>query len=194
MSKDETRYVLNGMLFEQKGKSVVLCATDGRALGAYKLPVFPRKECSEKLLKFIVPATLISRIKVPKGTTEVDVEVLLQDGKTLISVITGDGFSIQCAAIDGTFPNWRQVVPLDELVREVNACFRPYYISQFDKARSLIAPERNAIRLWQKQNSWDSPLFVDIGNKDFTGVMMPYRMSDKELTFTHRSYVTNPET
>lgn len=177
-STDECRHSLCGVKFEQRDdKHVVLCATDGRILGAYRTNITVQQSTTLPFA-LTMPSGLIARIKPSKQNPTVEILAELNDSKTLLTVETEDGFRIGHRAIEAKFPNWREVVPRNPVVTQVNACFQAAFIAKFDKARKLIVPEKSGLRLWQELNKSMNPIIVDIGDKDFTGVMMPIRTAD----------------
>lgn len=99
-STDESRYVLNGILIEDFEMSLCLVATDGRRLAKCELgtyapvnAILPNKAVS--MLLRAVDSTEIIIVRVGQGWAEFD----------------ASGVSIRTKLIDGTFPNWRQVMP-----------------------------------------------------------------------------------
>ena len=104
VSRDETRYILNGVLFVAKGNNIRFVATDGRRLAliekALELPAEFKKEV-------IVPAKAIQElvrnlsdaglVKITFGENQISFQF---DNTTLISRL-----------IEGQFPNYEQVIP-----------------------------------------------------------------------------------
>jgi DNA polymerase-3 subunit beta len=96
ISTEETRYYLNGIYLSDDGERLVAVATDGHRLS---------RHYSESVGEFsgvIVPRKLVGL--VPKGT----VSVSLSDTK--IRLTTSDSV-ITSKLIDGTFPDYRRVIP-----------------------------------------------------------------------------------
>jgi len=104
-SRDETRYVLNGVCLDvthKQDNGSVMVATDGRRLGFQNTMNLPVDEsCILRLSKFLSWSKLPSDAEV--GLTEI------KDVKW-IGVKAGP-WTFHTRAIDGTYPNWRQVVP-----------------------------------------------------------------------------------
>jgi len=106
ISTDETRYVLNGILFSFKENKLTLVATDGRRLALVDLELeFPRSQEVE----IIVPTkavTELGRLLGDEGDVRLSVEenqVSFQIGDTLLA----------SKLIEGNYPNYRQVIPGD---------------------------------------------------------------------------------
>lgn len=118
-SVDSTRLVLNSVHIDVAGtgdRPVTMVATDGRRLGSWNSMVLPIK------LPTIIPVTKF--LTWPGLTGEVAVGILT-DGKKKDERVTHFGlttgpWSYVTRVIDGTFPNWRQVLPnLDGNVNRV---------------------------------------------------------------------------
>jgi DNA polymerase-3 subunit beta len=99
-STDESRYVLNGILMEDVDLSLCFIATDGRRLAKCELgsnatvnAILPNKAVS-MLLRSVDAAEIIT-VSVGQGWAQFD----------------ASGLSIQTKLIEGSFPNWRQVMP-----------------------------------------------------------------------------------
>ena len=104
ISTDETRYVLNGVLFSFKENKLTLVATDGRRLAMVDIDLeFPRSHEAD----IIVPT---------KAVTELQ-RLLTDDGEVRVSVGSGQiAFDLNntllvSKLIEGNYPNYRQVIP-----------------------------------------------------------------------------------
>src|ERR1700750_1018455 len=104
ISTDETRYVLNGVLFRFKDNKLTLGATHGRRLAMVEIELeFPRSHEAD----FIVPT---------KAVTELQ-RLLTDDGDIKVSMGSGQiAFDLNktllvSKLIEGNYPNYRQVIP-----------------------------------------------------------------------------------
>lgn len=105
MSSDEMRYVLNGALFEWRGDTLTVVATDGKRLALMQAPVSER---TEEEAQGIVPARAITELLriLAGGEGKVTVwlepdRILLQSGELLFS----------SKLVDGKYPNYRAAIP-----------------------------------------------------------------------------------
>ncbi len=104
VSRDEIRYVLNGVLFIIKNKKIKLVATDGRRLAVVEREL-PEKTVFEK--KVIIPtktAQELSRILDDENSVKISFgenQIFFDLGKT----------KIISRLIEGEFPNYEQVIP-----------------------------------------------------------------------------------
>ena len=131
ISTDETRYVLNGVLFSFKENKLTLVATDGRRLAMVDIELeFPRSHEAD----IIVPT---------KAVTELQ-RLLTDEGEVKVSVGSGQiAFDLNntllvSKLIEGNYPNYKQVIPSeDEGARHARA----RNVSEFAAAR-FAAGER----------------------------------------------------
>ncbi|MBU4304744.1 MAG: DNA polymerase III subunit beta [Candidatus Omnitrophica bacterium] len=107
MSRDETRYVLNGTLFMLKNKILRLVATDGRRLALIEsaLPL----EINKK--EVIIPIKTINELnKILKD--EGQVKIIFSDNQIAFEL---DGTTtIVSRLIEGEFPSYEQIIPKEK--------------------------------------------------------------------------------
>jgi DNA polymerase-3 subunit beta len=104
MSHDETRYVLNGVLFIIKPSYIRLVATDGRrlAMAEYKIQLPKAQE-----RKVIIPTKTVNELnKVLQD--DGDAKIFFGDNQIAFDVGTTRVIS---RLIEGEFPNYEQVIP-----------------------------------------------------------------------------------
>ena len=105
-STDETRYVLNSVYLEVgKGDNpVTMVATDGRRLASWNNMSLPLKE------SILVPVTkFLCWSRLPDN---IEIGVRQENAAAWLGVKTGR-FSYAAKAIEGTYPNYRQVIPAE---------------------------------------------------------------------------------
>lgn len=103
MSTEETRYYLNGVLFQRWEAELWLVATDGSRLHSVGLPA---PDGSEPLGDSIVPRKAVPIIATLCAEARVD--VAFSPGK--MRLCAGET-TLTSKLIDGNFPDWRRVVP-----------------------------------------------------------------------------------
>ena len=104
ISVDETRYVLNGILFSFKDNKLALVATDGRRLALVELEVeFPSSQETEIIVS-TKAVTEIQRLLREEG------EVKLSIGENQIAFELNRTLLVS-KLIEGNYPNYRQVIP-----------------------------------------------------------------------------------
>jgi DNA polymerase-3 subunit beta len=103
ISHDESRYALNGVLVVVHDKELRLVATDGHrlALSVRQLPALPAA------VSGIVPRKAIQEVARIVGAGE-DVQVAMGDNQFMLRM---PNVLLLARLIEGTFPNYEQVVP-----------------------------------------------------------------------------------
>lgn len=104
ISTDETRYVLNGIFHSFKDAKLTLVATDGRRLATAEFDVeFPDSQETD----FILPTKAVNEIQRLLGDSG---EVRIKVGSSQV-VFELNKNVLYSKLIDGTYPNFRQVIP-----------------------------------------------------------------------------------
>jgi DNA polymerase-3 subunit beta len=109
-AKESTRYALNGVLWEIKGKKLSLVATDGRRLAKSKvaLAAAPDKKFEEE--KIIIPAKAMMLLDKLGGSDKDIVSIKLTDNQVLISC---SNVVISSNLVEGNFPKYEDIIPTD---------------------------------------------------------------------------------
>ena len=104
VSSDETRYVLNGVLLSFKGDKLTMVATDGRRLALIESELeFPDEAESD----LIVPTKAVNELLHILGD-EGSLKLLVRENQIAFSF---DDILLVSKLIEGTYPNYRQVIP-----------------------------------------------------------------------------------
>jgi len=104
MSHDETRYVLNGILFSFKDKTLKLVATDGRRLAVIEKQV---TEIGNTKKDAIIPMKTIQELS-RNLTEEGEVTFCFKENQLQINL---GQITITSRLIEGEYPNYEQVIP-----------------------------------------------------------------------------------
>ena len=144
ISTDETRYVLNGILFSFKENKLTLVATDGRRLALVDLEIeFPRSQ----EVDIIVPTkavTELGRLLGDEGDVRLSVEenqVSFQIGDTLLA----------SKLIEGNYPNYRQVIPGE--AKERVTLEREQFLNAVHRVSLLSSEKSNSVKLVFSKNN-----------------------------------------
>src|SRR6184192_1689222 len=143
ISTDETRYVLNGVLFSFKENKLTLVATDGRRLAMLIELEFPRSHEAD----IIVPT---------KAVTELQ-RLLTDDGDVKVSVGTGQiAFDLNntllvSKLIEGNYPNYKQVIPTE--TKERVTLERETFLNSLRRVSLLASDKSNSIKLSFSKNN-----------------------------------------
>jgi DNA polymerase-3 subunit beta len=138
-AKENTRYAINGILWERKGKKLQLVATDGRrlakALGAVQ-------KSSGEDSSVIAPAKSMSILLRLLGDPEAKVAVKFMPSQLVISC--GQA-TLSSGLAEGNFPDYEQVVPRDN-DKKVELDTQEFY-SAVRRSALLTSEQSKGIRL-----------------------------------------------
>ncbi len=141
-AKESTRYALNGVLWEIKGKKLTLVATDGRRLARVRvnLASSPKEDIAKQ--KIIVPAKTMGLLDRIGSSDKDSVSVKLVDNQILISCAN---VVISSNLVEGNFPKYEDIIPADhdkKLVLSTEAV-----LSAVRRSSLLTSEESRGIRL-----------------------------------------------
>ena len=143
ISTDESRFVLNGIYMVLKEHNVTLVATDGRRLALAEeevdMPPSSQGEC-------IVPSKAINELNRLLGTQH-EVEIKFTDNQVAFTLQGEKGYStlIISKLIDGTYPNYRQVIPAE--AKERITLVREELLQALRRAELMTSEKSNSVKL-----------------------------------------------
>lgn len=181
-STDETRFILNGTLMSFKGNKITLVATDGRrlALTEHELEFPKEAECEA-----IVPTKAVNeliRILKDEGTVKIHV------GKNQAS-FEFDEVTLTTKLIEGTYPNFRQVIPSQ--CEQRIAVEREVLLTALKRVALLTSEKSSSIKLTFGKNklkiSASSP---DVGEAH-ESVPIKYNAKEIQVAF-NPDYIMEP--
>jgi DNA polymerase III subunit beta len=103
ISHDESRYALNGVLFVVQDKEMRMVATDGHRLALAVRPL----PAGGLVMSGIVPRKAVQEVARIVGSGE-EVQVAVSDNQFMLRM---PNVLLMARLIEGTFPNYEQVVP-----------------------------------------------------------------------------------
>jgi len=178
VSNDETRYYLHGVNIQTTPKGIVLAATDGKRMIVARQKYADGVNAPDGVIReapaldIIVPRDLIAKIKTTRKSNDY-ADLLFADGKVTLTL---DGVSVSSGVIDGTFPDYRRVIPAT--TDGALAQFDPSQLITFQKAAALI----DGLPVPTLHHNGDAPALVTIKKTDdrdafeIFGVLMPCRV------------------
>ena len=138
ISKDETRYILNGILFVLSDKKLRVVATDGRRLAMVE------KETPKPLgfsKRVIVPAKAVAELqRILKD--DGDVKILFSENQIAFEL---DDSQLITRLIEGEYPNYEQVIPKSS--QDKLKANRENFYSAIKRASLLATPDSQSIKL-----------------------------------------------
>lgn len=155
-STEQVRYYLNGVYVDPTG---FLVSTDGHRLFCAQIDLGDQSPFDG----WIIPRDAIKQaLNGYKGDT-------IEITQTRVGVVS-------CRPIDGSFPDWRRVLPSDT-PNNVPAQFNPAYVADFGKIGDLLSGKRKGEVLpCQIHHNGDQPTPITFtADPSCFGVLMPIR-------------------
>ncbi len=144
ISTDETRYVLNGILFSFKENKLTMVATDGRRLALVDLELeFPRSH----EVDIIVPTKCVTELGRLLGD-EGDVKMCVGDNQVAFEI---GGTLLVSKLIEGNYPNYRQVIPGE--AKERITLERETFFNAVHRVALLSSEKSNSVKLVFSKNN-----------------------------------------
>jgi DNA polymerase-3 subunit beta len=147
-STDESRYMLNGLFFSLKDHKVTTVATDGRrlALTDEEADIEPAAHA-----EFIVPSKAVAelaRLLQDKGA----LELRHTENQASFSLIPENGGSVLITTklVEGTYPNYQQVIPRD--CRERITLPREEFLQALRRAEIMTSDKNSSVKLTFSRN------------------------------------------
>lgn len=144
VSTEETRYVLNGILFSFSEGKLALVATDGRRLALVEESIeAPEGKC-------IVPSKAINELRKLLGdrgnlklrhTENQATFELIEDGEEDATV------HLTTKLIDGTYPNYEQVIPKDGKDKKRTEMNREELLEALKRAKIMTSDKSSSVKL-----------------------------------------------
>ncbi len=138
MSHDETRYVLNGILFSFKDKGLRLVATDGRRLALVEKAI---PELGNLHKDVIVPMKTIQELGRNLGE-EGDVIFYFKENQLQINL---NPITIISRLIEGEYPNYEQVIP--KKIKEELRINTQEFLQAARRANILTSQDSQSIKI-----------------------------------------------
>jgi DNA polymerase-3 subunit beta len=173
-AKHDIRYYLKGVCIDVRGVDVTLVATDGSVMLA--VPVEADDVEEPAIGQYIVDRAMLDAVKPMKvGRNSLPVTLTIgEEGACSVNgVTTASGLTI-----DGTYPNWRRVMPV--------ACsgeagqYNPAYYGIWGQVRALLTGGSKAHPIIH-QNGLAGAARVSQLGRGAIGIMMPLRVDAVDL-------------
>ena len=170
-STDETRYILNGNLLSFRGDKLSVVATDGRRLALVEHELeFPKEAEAE----MIVPSKAVNELL---HALRDEGPMKIQTTKNQVAFQFGDVLLIS-KLIDGTFPNFKQVIP-SQCEQRV-AIEREGLLTALRRVSLLASDKSNSIKLtFNKNKLMISAVTPDVGEAHES---LPIKYAGKEIS------------
>ena len=174
ISVDETRYVLNGILFSFKENKLTLVATDGRRLALFDSDLeFPRSHERD----FIVPTKAVTELQRMLGE---EGEIQISVGENLVS-FEQNGSQLVSKLVEGNYPNYRQVIPGE--AKERITIERESLLNSVRRVSLLSNDKTSSVRLNFSRNNLDITANTPEVGEAREALAVVYRGRDLSIAF-----------
>jgi len=110
VARESTRYALNGILWEVRGKKLTLVATDGRRLAKSIVTLASAADAKLAEQRIIVPAKTMALLDRIGGEETEKVTVRFVDNQ--IAIVAGP-VVVSSKLVEGNFPKYEDIIPTD---------------------------------------------------------------------------------
>ena len=148
-STDESRYVLNGLFISLKEHKMSMVATDGRRLALAEEDV---EIPTESIADFIIPSKTVSelnRLMTDKG--QIEIKCSGNQAMFILSDEKGGNVVLMSKLIEGTYPNYRQVIPTQ--CKERIGLSREELLQALRRAECMTSEKSNSVKLTFAKNN-----------------------------------------
>lgn len=183
ISKEETRYYLKGVQIERHPvRGAVLVATDGhRAFAAHDEEAILTPEFPEHGVIVKLDTTALKACKADRRETS-DRRLIANSSDTSQPLVISNGAPVALALdwrIDGSFPDWRRIVPNPSFDPSASVAFNTAYLDTFGKAAKELGHSAPVVAVTGPN---DGPLLVTFNDNRAFGVIMPVRWNGETST------------
>ena len=174
ISTDETRYVLNGVLFAFSDNKLTLVATDGRRLALVDIELeFPRSHEVE----IIVPTKAVQELQRLLGD---EGEIRLSVGENQIAFEL-NGTLLVSKLIEGNYPNYRQVIPAE--TKERVTLERELFYNAVHRVSLLASDKSNSVKLMFSSNNLAIAANTPDVGEAHESIAIPYKGREFAIAF-----------
>ncbi|MEI7767367.1 MAG: DNA polymerase III subunit beta [Phycisphaerae bacterium] len=143
-AREVTRYAINGVLVERKGKKICLVATDGHRLAQTRDEL---ESAEGRDLSAVIPIKAINLIERLLTDPEQNVALQFKENKVFAQITSelGVAATMSSTLVEGTFPPYNDVIPKDCDKKAV--LDREKFQSAVRRAATLSNEESKGVRL-----------------------------------------------
>lgn len=183
ISKEETRYYLQGVQIERHPvRGAILVATDGhRAFAAHDEEAILSTDFPECGVIVKLDATALKACKADRRETS-DRRLIANSSDPSQPLTISNGAPVALALdwrIDGSFPDWRRIVPNPSFDPCASVAFNTAYLDTFGKAAKELGHSAPIIAV---TGPADGPLLITFNDNRAFGVLMPVRWTGETST------------
>lgn len=182
VSSDETRYVLNGVYMAFKGDKLTVVATDGRRLALVERELEVPKGAEAELILPTKAVGELQRLLTDKG----DVQLSVGENQIIFNL---GGTILASKLIEGTYPNFRQVIPAE--AKERVPLERETLLGALHRASILASEKSQSVKLnFAKNNLTITATTPEVGEAKET-LAINYKGKEINIAFNPQ-YMMDP--
>ncbi len=180
MSKEETRYYLNGVYIHTQQQKLFAVATDGHRMG--RLWLYPLDETTGKErpvageLGAIIPRPAVDwlgKLNLPKRSTLELVRFDFTDDEVTLTLLP-DNHTAKFTLVDGHYPDYERVIPSKR--GETVVGFSGKYLADLGNAAKKLQTDSMLAQVNLHISSPSDPCIVTCDNERMLYVQMPMRV------------------
>lgn len=173
-SRDETRYILQGVCVEASKEKTLLIATNGRMAVIYNATDdIDWVKTPDVALSFVVPIHLIQKAE-PDALRRVALNQWNGDGVEFVS-LTGK-IEMRDKTVEGHYPNWRHIIPAKEPTPMTRICINPGFLDRFSKFANAVSHSGAGVILQQRGGEFEAlTIHPATALNNWIGILMPLR-------------------
>jgi DNA polymerase-3 subunit beta len=173
-SRDETRFILNGVLLSFKGGKLAMVATDGRRMAMWEQELEIARDMEGE---WVVPSKTVNEL-LKSLKDEGSLKIQVSESQIAFEF---DSMLVISKMIEGTYPNFRQVIPshTDERVM----LERELLLNAIRRVALLVSDKSNSVTLSFGKDSVEvSAVAADVGEAK-EKVAVKYRGKELAISF-----------
>lgn len=149
ISHDESRYVLNGIYASMKENKLTMVATDGRRLALVDEEVDIPENVSGD---YIIPSKAINEMnRLLSDSGEIEFRFAENQASITLKPEKGSQILITTKLIEGSYPNYRQVIPNE--VKERVTLVREELLHAMKRAEIMTSDKANSVKMAFTKNN-----------------------------------------
>jgi DNA polymerase-3 subunit beta len=181
-SADETRYVLNGVHMTWKGDKLTVVSTDGRRLALVEQDIEAHKGIE---VEFTIPTKAVAELQRLLGDKG-QVNLAVSENQMVAQF---DSTTLTCRLVEGTYPNYRQVIPSE--AKERVALERELFLAALHRASLLVSEKTQSVKLnFSKNKLTITATTPEVGEAQET-MDVNYKSKDLSIGF-NAQYLMDP--
>ena len=173
-SRDETRFILNGVLLSFKGGKLAVVATDGRRMAMWEQDLDVTREMEGE---WVIPSKTVNEL-LKSLKDEGDLKIQVTESQIAFEF---DSMLVISKMIEGTYPNFRQVIPSH--TEEHIMLERELLLNAIRRVALLVSDKSNSVTLsFGKDTVEVSAVAADVGEAK-EKVAVKYRGKELAISF-----------